>query len=55
MGGVLKSFLKCRQSMRKSFPCYYERKGKTCSAVRLLGKKKRKANLRFSCYAYLMT
>ena len=45
MGDVLKSFLKCRQSMRKSFPCYYERKGKTCSAVRLLGKKKKKSQL----------
>ena len=54
MGDLVKSFLKCRQSMHKSFACDDERKGKTCSAVRLLGKK-RKANLRFNCYAYLMT
>ena len=52
MGDVVKSFLKCRQSMHKSFPCDYERKGKTCSAVRLFGKK-RKANLRFNCEAYI--
>ena len=51
MGDVVKSFLKCRQSMHKSFPCDYERKGKTCSDVRLFGRK-RKANLRFNCKAY---
>ena len=42
MGVVVKSFLKYRQSMHKSFPGDYERKGKTCSAVRLLVKKKEK-------------
>ena len=41
MGDAVKSFLNCRQSMHKSFPCDYERKGKTCSAVRLFGKKKK--------------
>ena len=40
MGDVVKSFLKCRQSIHKSFPVDYERKGKTCSAVRLFVKKK---------------
>ena len=40
MGDAVKSFLKCRQSMHKSFPGDYERKGKTCSAVRLFVKKK---------------
>ena len=54
MGDVVKSFLKCRQSMHKSFRGDYERKGKTCSAVRLFVKK-RKADLRFNCYAYLKT
>ena len=39
MGDVVKCFLKCRQSMHKSFPYDYECKGKTCSAVRLFGKK----------------
>ena len=33
LGDVVKSFLKCRQRMHKSFPCDYERTGKTCSAV----------------------
>ena len=43
--------------MHKSFPCDYERKVKTCSAVRLFGKKekKRKANLRFNCEVDLKT
>ena len=41
MADVVKSFLKCRQSMHKSFPGDYERKGKTCSAVRLFVKKKK--------------
>ena len=41
MGDAVKSFFKCRQSMQKYFPCDYERKGKTCSAVRLFGKKKK--------------
>ena len=41
MGDIVKSFLKCRQSMHKSFPGDYERKGKTCSAVRLFVKKKK--------------
>ena len=41
MGDVVKRFLKCRQSMHRSFPCDYELKGKTCSAVRLFGKKKK--------------
>ena len=41
MVDVVKSFLKCRQSMHKFFPGDYERKGKTCSAVRLLVKKKK--------------
>ena len=40
MGDVVKSFFKCRQIMHKSFPGHYERKGKTCSAVRLFVKKK---------------
>ena len=40
MGDVVKTFLKCRQSIHKSFPVDYERKGKTCSAVRLFVKKK---------------
>ena len=48
MGDVVKSFMKCRQSMHKSFPGDYERKGKTCSPVRLFVKK-RKAELRFNC------
>ena len=39
MDDVVKSFLKCRQRMHKSFPGDYERKGKTCFAVRLFGKK----------------
>ena len=55
MGDVVKSFLKCRQSMHKFFRGDYERKGKTCSAVRLFVKKKKKADLRFNCYAYLKT
>ena len=54
MGDVVKNFLNCRQSMHKSFPGDYERKGKTCCAVRLFVKK-RKAVLRFNCYAYLKT
>ena len=37
LGDVVKSFLKCRQRMHKSFPSDYERKGKTGSAVRLFG------------------
>ena len=41
MGDVVKSFLKCRQSMHKSFLCDYERKGKTCFAVRFFGKTKK--------------
>ena len=45
MGDVVKCFLKCRQSMHKSFPYDYECKGKTCSAVRLFGKKKKKSQL----------
>ena len=49
MSDVVKSFLKCRQSMHKSFPGDYERKGKTCSVVPLL------PLLRFNCYAYLKT
>ena len=38
MGDVVKSFLKCRQCMHKSFPGDYQRKGKTCFAVRLVVK-----------------
>ena len=41
MGDVLKSFLKCRESMHKSFPGDYERKGKTCSAFQLFVIKKK--------------
>ena len=41
MGDVVKSFSKCRESMHKSFPGDYERKGKTCSAVQLFVKKKK--------------
>ena len=41
LGDVVKRFLKCGQRMHKSFPWDYERKGKTCSAVRLFGKKKK--------------
>ena len=41
MGDVVKSFLKWRQSMHTSFPCDYKHKGKTCSAVRFFGKRKR--------------
>ena len=41
MGDVVKRFLKCRQSMHKAFPYDYERNGKTRSAVRLFGKKKK--------------
>ena len=42
MGDVVKRFLKCRESMHKSFPGNYERKGKTCSAVRFFVEKKEK-------------
>ena len=54
MGDLVKSFLRCGQSMHKYFPGDFERKGKTCSAVRLFVKKK-KSRLDFNCYAYLKT
>ena len=38
MGDVVKNFLRYRESMHKSFPGDNERKGKTCSTVRLFVK-----------------